>query len=166
MIAMDNVEYIKVEWQDCDAFVGKFRLKPETAAFKVKYPISELGQNSSVVQAQIALQHLLVIVNHATTGHKLQGKTVKSLVIAEWSKVKNWAYVVLSQVKAIGGLFLMKPIPEDIDLLPPKEYLDVMVNLRSTILATPEQVSELKESLIYGYIESASKAEDPILHYA
>jgi hypothetical protein len=60
----------------------------------------------------------------------------------------------------------MKPIPEDIDLLPPKEYLDVMVNLRSTILATPEQVSELKESLIYGYIESASKAEDPILHYA
>jgi hypothetical protein len=51
-------------------------------------------------------------VNHTTTGHKLQGKTVKLLGIAEWSKVKNWAYVVLSRIKTLGGLFLMKPIPE------------------------------------------------------
>jgi hypothetical protein len=81
-------------------------------------------------------------VNHTTTGHKLQGKTVKLLGIAEWSKVKNWAYVVLSRIKTLGGLFLMKPIPEDIDFLPPnKEKLDMMVNLKSTVLATPEQVS-------------------------
>jgi hypothetical protein len=62
-----------------------------------------------------------VIVNHATTGHNLQGKSVKSLVIAEWPKVRNWAKVVLSGVKTLGGLFLMKPIPEDIIFLPPKE---------------------------------------------
>jgi hypothetical protein len=41
----------------------------------------------------------------------------------------------------------MKPIPEDIVFLPPKEYLDMMVSLRSRVLATPEQVSEPKESL-------------------
>jgi hypothetical protein len=76
-------------------------------------------------------------VNHATTGHKLQGKTVKSLVIAEWSKVENWAYVVLSRVKTLSGLFLM--IPEDINFGPAEDYLDMMRSLRQRILATPDQ---------------------------
>jgi hypothetical protein len=76
-VGTDNIEYIEVNWQDCEHFVGKFRLKPKVGTFKVKYPISEFGVKSR------KLQHLPVIVNHATTGHKLQGKTVKSLVIAE-----------------------------------------------------------------------------------
>jgi dimeric dUTPase (all-alpha-NTP-PPase superfamily) len=38
-IGMDAIEYIEVEWQDCDHFVGKFGLKPQVAAFKVKYLI-------------------------------------------------------------------------------------------------------------------------------
>jgi hypothetical protein len=46
-------------------------------------------------------------VNPATMGHKLQGKMIKSLVIAQWSKVKNWAYVILSHVKTLDGPFLM-----------------------------------------------------------
>ena len=99
------------------------------------------------MQTSIELQYLPVIVNHATTGHKLQGKTVQSLVIAQWSKVKNWAYVVLSRVKTLEGLFLTKPIPEDFDFSPPNDYLEMMENLRKTILATPEQVSELKKEL-------------------
>jgi hypothetical protein len=86
-------------------------------------------------------------VNHATTGHKLQGKTVQSLVIAEWSRVKNWAYVVISRVKTLDGLFLLKPILDDIDFSPANDYLEMMKNLRKTILATPEQVAELKRSL-------------------
>ena len=145
-VTMDDVEYIEVEWQDCDHFVGKFRLKPQVAAFRVKYPICEFGITARL-QTCIELKYLPVIVNHATTGHKLQGKTVKSLVIAEWSKVKNWAYVVLSHVKTLDGLFLMKPIPEDIDFSPANDYLDMMAHLRQTILATPKEVSELKKNL-------------------
>jgi hypothetical protein len=91
--------------------------------------------------------HLPVIVNHATTGHKLQGKTVRLLVIAEWSKVKNWAYVVLSRVKSLNGLFMTKSFPEDIDFSPASNYLDMMQHLRQMILATPEQVEDLKRSL-------------------
>jgi hypothetical protein len=87
-VGTDKIEYIEVEWQDCEHFVGKFRLKPKVGTFRVKYPISKFGVKSRV-QTNIELQHLPVIVNHATTGHKLQGKTVKSLVIAEWSKVKT-----------------------------------------------------------------------------
>jgi hypothetical protein len=88
-----------------------------------------------------------VIVNHATTGHKLQDKTMKSIVITEWSKVKNWAYVVLSGVKTLSGLFLVSPIPEDINIWPAKDYLDMVQNLRQEILPTPaEQVTELKNN--------------------
>ena len=36
-------------------------------------------------------------INHATTVHKLQGRTFDRLVIAEPSMVKNGAYVVLSR---------------------------------------------------------------------
>jgi hypothetical protein len=39
-VGMDNVEYIEVEWQDCNHFVGKFQLKPKVGIFRVKYPIS------------------------------------------------------------------------------------------------------------------------------
>jgi hypothetical protein len=58
---------------------------------------------------------------------------------------ENWAYVVLSRVKTLSGLFLMSHIPEDIDFGPAKDYLDMMQTLRQRILATPDQVTELKE---------------------
>jgi hypothetical protein len=69
-VGMDAVEYIEVEWQDCDHFVGKFQLKPQVAAFKVKYPICKFGLNTRI-QTSIELQFLPGIVNHATTGHQL-----------------------------------------------------------------------------------------------
>ena len=144
-ISMEAVEHIEVEWQDCNHFVGKFRLKPAVGVFRVRYPISQFGL-STRVQSSVLLQYLPVLVNHATTGHKLQGKTVASLVIAEWSRVKNWAYVVLSRVKTLEGRYLTKPIPTDIDFSPETEYLDMMERLRKTILATPEQVFELKQT--------------------
>jgi hypothetical protein len=68
-------------------------------------------------------------------------------VIAEWSRVKNWNYVVFSRVKRLSGLILMEPIPEDIDFLPASNYLEMMADLRKTILAAPEQVLELKAKL-------------------
>ena len=75
--------------------------------------------------------HVPVVLNHATTGHKLQGKSLNSLVIAEWSKKKNWVYVVLSRVRTLEGLFLLKPIPEDIKFDPKLEYLKMMDKLRN-----------------------------------
>jgi hypothetical protein len=39
-------------------------------------------------------------------------------------KGENGAYVVLSHVKTLRGLFLMSPIPEDIGFGPAKHYLD------------------------------------------
>jgi hypothetical protein len=68
-------------------------------------------------------------------------------VLAEGSRVKNWNCVVFSGVRRLRGLFLMKASWEDIDFLPASNYLEMMANLRKTILATPEQVLKLKAKL-------------------
>ena len=48
---------------------------------------------------------LPIISNNATTGHKLQGSSVKCLFVHQWSNVKNWNYVMLSRVRTRKGLF-------------------------------------------------------------
>jgi hypothetical protein len=60
--------------------------------------------------------------------------------------VKNWAYIVLTRIKTLGGLFLMSPIPEDIDFGPAKDFFDMIQSLRQRILATPDQVTERKNN--------------------
>ena len=66
-------------------------------------------------------------------------------MVVEWSKTKNWAYVVLSQVRSLDGLFLMEPIPEKIDFKPSDDYIYMMDDLRKTIAALLEQESNLVE---------------------
>jgi hypothetical protein len=74
---MDAIKYIEVEWQDCNHFVGKFRLKPKAGTSGVKYLISKFGVKSRI-QTNIEQQYLPRIMNYATSGHKLQGKAIKS----------------------------------------------------------------------------------------
>ena len=63
--------------------------------------------------------------------------------------IKNWAYVVISRVRTLLGLFLLTKIPDDCDFTPAKEYLDMMDNFRNTILAGPEDVADLKATYNY-----------------
>eukprot|EP00956_Cyclotella_meneghiniana_P000819 scaffold922_cov53-Cyclotella_meneghiniana.AAC.1 len=64
------------------------------------------------------LEMNLLPVNIATacTGHKLQGRSKDTLVITSWPQFKNnvvfqnWEYVVLSRVRTLSGLFLLKPL--------------------------------------------------------
>ena len=58
-----------------------------------------------------------------------------NLVIAEWRDAENWAYVVLSRVKTLEGIFLVDPLPEHFLFAPAAEYLSMMDRLRNTILA-------------------------------
>jgi hypothetical protein len=135
-VTVDEVDQLELKWQDYDRFQGKFRVSPLTHTYKVKFPVNEMGKEHRVATT-IQFTQFPVIGNYATTGHKLQGKSVNELVIAEWSNVKNWAYVVLSRVRTLNGLFLELPIPANIDFRPNQDYLDMMVYLRDTILATP-----------------------------
>ena len=86
----------------------------------------EFGCTEEMV-ARVHMFQLLMTPNNATTGHKLQGKSVDELVIGEFGpSVRNWLYVVLSRVRTIEGLFLLQKIPDDWDALPVREMLDVM----------------------------------------
>ena len=48
--------------------------------------------------------------------------------------------MVLSRFRSLDGLFVMEPIPDKIDFTPSNDYLDMMVDIRKTILKTPEDV--------------------------
>jgi hypothetical protein len=56
-------------------------------------------------------------------------------VVAEWSKVKNWAYVSF-QSPTLAGLFLEK-LFHPIDFSPNPDYLEMMERLRNNILVEP-----------------------------
>ncbi len=135
-ITVDEVDQLELEWQDYDRFKGRFRVSATQGVYTVKYPVTERGRETRVTTTMDLIQ-FPVIGNFATTGHKLQGKSVNQLVIAEWSNLKNWAYVVLSRVRTLAGLFLEKPIPDNIDFAPNPDYLDMMERLRATILVNP-----------------------------
>jgi hypothetical protein len=117
-------------------FQGTFKLRPRERSFMVSYPMDEglLGKKSANVN--LKLTHFPIIGNFATTGHKLQGKTMANLVIAEWRNIENWAYVVLSRVRTLTGIFLLEALPDSISFAPAPEYLLMMERLRKYILAT------------------------------
>ena len=51
------------------------------------------------------------MVNIATTGHKMQGMSKDNGIVVNWFYgVKNWAYVVLSRVRTLSGIYLFKPL--------------------------------------------------------
>ena len=62
----------------------------------------------------VKMLQLPVNMNDATTGHKLQGMSKDKLIVPSWTMVPNWIYVVLSRVRSLKGLFLLKPIPSNV----------------------------------------------------
>jgi hypothetical protein len=137
-VDIEDVEELILEWKDCEPFyTGTFRVQPREKRFNTKYPITMMGKKSKVKMG-VYVTHFPFILNAATTGHKLQGKSVDILVITEWHSGLNWAYVVLSRVRSIEGLYLMKKIPTNIDFKPNENCVRMEERLRNTILVTAE----------------------------
>jgi hypothetical protein len=113
--------------------------------YSVNFPIEEFGEKFKM-KTSMEVTHFAIVSNHCTTGHKLQGKSLDELIIAQWSKKRNWAYVVLSRVRSLQGLYLLAPLPIDIDFTPHPDYMDMMERLRNSILATPNDIRELNEN--------------------
>ena len=55
-----------------------------------------------------------IISNTATTGHKLQGYTAKALLCNAWYYGSNWAYVVMSRVTTMKGLFMREKLSDSL----------------------------------------------------
>ena len=129
-----------------------FTMLPTGHSFMAKIPLPDSQQTGGVKithKVKMTGVQIPIISNNATTGHKLQGATVTSLLITTATNVRNWTYVVLSRVREMKGLFLRRrldkknlnkynDIPEDLTAmitvfsqrklktLTPKEYEDLL----------------------------------------
>ena len=59
---------------------------------------------------KIKFDQFPVTVANARTVHKLQGRSIKNIVVSNWDCTGNWVCVVLSRCATMKGLFLRKPL--------------------------------------------------------
>ena len=86
-----------------------FKVKPESSQVT-----TSLKDVINIKINDLCIKQLSVNSNIATTGHKLQGKTLSNLVINSWNYcVQNWVYVVLSRVKTLSGIVLNQKLDEN-----------------------------------------------------
>ena len=95
-----------------------FAIQPQQYTFNAKLPKPRVLQCSTSKWETIRMKanQLPILINNATTGHKLQGSSVDTLFVHNWSKVANWTYVMLSRVRTRQGLHSRRKLnarPED-----------------------------------------------------
>ena len=106
------------------------------------------GQTPGVTMTQLPIN-----MNDATTGHKLQGMSKDKLIVVSWSFIPNWIYVVLSRVRTLKGLFLLKPLPANCleKFRVPRDlqaFERRMRNLESQVISTRERnMAELRNNV-------------------
>jgi len=111
----------------------EFRIKPETFVFDVNLPIPDYLQVTykEVERIRMKATQVPLLVNNATTGHKLQGATIKRIFVHSWRYEKNWPYVVLSRVTTLSGLFLRQHLSYDPGKYAvPKGYAKMMYKMK------------------------------------
>ncbi len=109
-VTVDSVEWIEfVHYPTPPGAKGRsFKLTPQSFTATINFPLT---QDINVKLGNAIITQIPINANIATTVHKLQGMSKDSLVITEWNyKCSNWIYVVLSRVRSLKGLYLLKPL--------------------------------------------------------
>lgn len=120
-----------------------FSVSPKRyTSFKARIPKPESLQLNNNDREWITMRgvQVPVLVNNATTGHKLQGSGVDNLFVHNWSDVTNWSYVMLSRVRTHTGLFCRKNLSENLSKYKVPEGLTNM--LRSFEQRRPRPLTE------------------------
>ena len=107
-VMASQVNNITVEHENKDIIPNIFDVVIEDCSFKAAVTLNDETRVVDMKGKQFP-----IISNSATTGHKLQGYTAKSLVVVDWKYSGNWAYTVLSRVRTMSGLFLLQPLSLD-----------------------------------------------------
>jgi hypothetical protein len=113
-----DVESIEAVFADGDRKGEHFHICPKKMSCRVNFPFDcfGLGMGNHRLHVSISITQFPVLVNQATTCHKLQSKSKDNLVVSGWSYARNWPYVVLSRIRSLTGLFLREPLD------PTKDY--------------------------------------------
>ena len=118
-VSVDNIKFIICEyWENGHGSNNSnksprlFKLKAEVS--KVDIKMNLFGSKKKTVFTNQYIKQFGILVNTATTGHKLQGLSMDYIIIVSWFYgAKNWVYVVLSRVRTLRGLYLFKPLDYD-----------------------------------------------------
>ena len=141
-VKAEDVEYIRLRWTKDENYKRTFTIAPAERTYNTKITINEFGTMYKM-DCQVKINQLPITLNHATTGHKLQGKTKESLMVGEWNNTKNWIYVVLSRVKRLRDLYLLTELPWEANMDTDSRVTRMLQNLRSKWLAKPQKTGEL-----------------------
>lgn len=131
-VHVHEIENVLLEWTPDSLFQGTFCVKPQTVKCSTDFKVREFGRYQQM-SSKTTITQFPITMNQATTVHKLQGKSLDRLLIAEWGSMKNWVYVVLSRVRTLEGLFLLKPIPDNADVQPGSNIRGMMDRLRNNV---------------------------------
>ena len=69
-----------------------------------------ITKQTTRIWRKMRFEQFPVNVANARTVHKLQGRSIKNIVISNWDYTGNWIYVVLSRCPTLKGIFLRKPL--------------------------------------------------------
>ena len=88
----------------------QFRLSPSVSycSFQMEN-LNKIGNLGTKMKAmvKVTVRQLPIILNDATTGHKLQGMSKDQVIVQAWDyRNYGWLYTVLSRVRTLNGLYL------------------------------------------------------------
>ena len=127
-----------------------FQVKPKEHTFKANIPkpwIVQTNGNKNTEKVQMKALQLPILINNATTGHKLQGSGVDHLFVHSWYYVQNWIYTMLSRVTSLDGLFARNRLSTDLKKYSvPKSLIKMISNFRSKkpTMFTEEEYNDIK----------------------
>ena len=113
---------------------GIFKLEPEQ--FTPEVTVKHYHASSKKIVFRCKMMQIPANSNDATTGHKLQGMSKDAMIVSSWptgslaAMFKNWEYVVLSRVRTLSGLYLVKPIDMDKSFQPSPQLASYMDKIR------------------------------------
>ena len=111
-----------VQHENEDILPRQFHIEPQQFPFTCMMNLADEDRYIAMRGLQFP-----VISNTCTTGHKLQGCTVDSILANGWYYGANWAYVVLSRVRTMKGLSLTKRLTRDLQKYPKPETMKRML---------------------------------------
>jgi hypothetical protein len=143
-VSASQISYIVLLHSNTRIVPPTFSLRPKQHTFKANIlkpqSLQVRGKERELIRMKAT--QLPVIVNNATTGHKLQGSGVDTLFVHNWSYVTNWVYVMLSRVKTRDGLFCRKPLSTDVNKYKVAPALLTMQRAAPTY-CSPEEYNDL-----------------------
>jgi hypothetical protein len=88
-------------------------LEPEPVYATVSFPLAidgPVGPNTIRCKRKMSMLQFPINCANARTVHKLQGRSIKALVINAWDYTGNWIYVAISRVTKLTGLFIRRKL--------------------------------------------------------